>query len=318
MTKPSTMFAEAAEPELEPEPELEIEPEPDIEPEPAAEPEPPATAAPLALVPLMDVLPADFALPALIRFVPDVKLRNAIADAATYALSIDVTGPEGLQRADMAVTAVKTAMKAWDAHLEEPCDIANQLHKRLTGLRGDGLSPGKAASETVGRRIWTEQRRLEAIEAEIRRKAQEEEDRKARARAAAEAVEAERMKAPAPIVEELKRQAATATAPPVARQPATVTPMRGTSVVTTWKARLKGTHGSADPNPDIADLTPAQWEQVRQLLADVIAGIAPRTCIALDWAYLNRRAKSDKGTLDITGIEAFEEGGVRAKGTRSK
>jgi hypothetical protein len=50
----------------------------------------------------------------------------------------------------------------------------------------------------------------------------------------------------------------------------------------------------------------------------ILDGRAPLAAVEINWSYLNRRAKADKGTLAIPGVEAFEEGSVRAKGSRSK
>jgi hypothetical protein len=298
--------------ELEPEPEMELA----IEPEPEPEPE---TASPLPAVPvaLMQVLPADFPLPGLIRFVPDPALRKAVDEASTYALGVEVSGPEGLQRADVAVTALRTSLKAIEDHFEEPVGIANKLHKQLTGVRGEWLERGTAAVRTVGQRIYTEKQRLDAIEREQRRKAQEEADRKAREDARKEAEAAERAKAPARVVEEMKRQAETVTAPPVPVS-APAPKLQGSSTVTTWKARIAGTPAIDEPNPDIEQLTLPQWQRVRELLCAIVEGTAPRAAIQVNWSYLNKRAKADKSTLQIPGIEAFDEGGVRAKGTRAK
>jgi hypothetical protein len=94
--------------------------------------------------------------------------------------------------------------------------------------------------------------------------------------------------------------------------------LQGSSVVTTWKARIKGTPGSDDANPEIEDLTPAQRLQVLALLKAILDGSAPIAAIILNYPYLNKRAKADKSTLAIPGIEAFEEGGIRSKGTRGK
>lgn len=328
MNAPSTLFADSTEPEIEPEPELEPEPEAEPEPEPESPETQPVTADGRAgsaganpvggpSVALMQVLPADFPLPGLIRFVPDVALRQA-ADAATiYAIGIEVQGREGLQRADVAVTALRTSLKAIEDHFAEPVDTANKLHKRLTGLRSDWIDRGAAAVKTVGSRIWSEQNRLDTIDRETARKQQAEEDRKAREVAAAEAKAAAAAQAPAPVVEELQQRAKTATAPPV--QPAApVQKLQGSSVVTTWKARIAGTPGSDEANPDTEALTPAQRVEVMKLLKAILDGRAPMATISLNYSYLNKRAKADKSTLAIPGIEAFEEGGIRSKGARSK
>jgi len=265
----------------------------------------------------MEVLPADFQLPALIKFVPNPALRIAADQAATYALSVAIDGAEGLQRADLALSALRTNLKAIEEHLEEPIGIANALHKRLTSVRAEWQAQGKTALQTVGSRVYLEQRRLEALAAEERRKAQAEADQAARAAARREAEAAAKAQAPAPVVEELKRQAETATAPPIAT-PAAVPSMRGSTTVTSWKARLTGTPGDAKPNPTMDALSVPQRHRVLELLRAILDGKAPLTALDLNWSYLNKRAKADKNTLTIAGIEAFEEGSVRAKSTRGK
>jgi hypothetical protein len=315
---------------------LDIEPEIEIGIEPEPEPESPETqvrpreasaeaganpvggpSSAVVAFPVSQVLPADFELPRLIRFVPNPALRAAVSEAATYALSIEVSGPEGLQRADVAMTALRTAMKGWEDPFAEPKALANQLHKHITGALAEGLEPGAAALKTLGSRIYTEKQRLDAIEREQRQKAQDEANRQARELARREAEAAEKAKAPAPVVEELKRQAQTVTAPPV--QASTPAPkLAGSSVVTTWKARIAGTPPCDDPNPGIEMLSPAQKVEVMKLLKAILDGRAPMAAIDLNWSYLSKRAKADKSTLQIPGIEAFEEGSVRAKGTRAK
>ena len=65
-------------------------------------------------------------------------------------------------------------------------------------------------------------------------------------------------------------------------------------------------------------MTPAQRMQVFELLKAILSGSAPLAAIELSWSYLDARAKADKGTLSIAGLEAFEEGGLRAKGSRKR
>lgn len=268
--------------------------------------------APATTLPLADVLPADVPLPALTRFVPDVALRTSAEEAARYALAVDVTGPEGLERADRALTVLRERQKAIGEHFGEPVEIANRLHKRLTALRKEWTAAGEAAIETVGRRVWAEDKRLKDVAAEVQRKAQAEADRQERERLQREADAAAKQQAPAPIVEELKRQAATATAPPVA--PVTTAPvMRGTSTMTTWKARPKETPAEAEPNPKIAEMSAPQLARVKELLADILADKAPITAIEINYTVLNARAKSDKKTFAIAGFEAVEVGSIRAK-----
>jgi len=113
----------------------------------------------------------------------------------------------------------------------------------------------------------------------------------------------------------MKEQAKVATAPPVA-SPLHVPALRETSTVQNWKARLKGTLADDEPNPDVADLTPAQQAAVMELLAAIVAGSEKLACIQLNWSFLNAQAKGSRSTLRIAGIEAFDAGGTRAKGRR--
>lgn len=290
--------------------QLEIEME-----RPALEVGPPMA---VAVLPITEILPADFQLPLLTKFVPNAALRKAADEAAAYALGLGIQGNEGLQRADLALTALRTSQKAILDHFQDPADIANQLHKRITTVRAEWLSTGEAALKTVGSRIYTEGKRLEAEAAEQRRKDQAEADRLAREAARKEMEAAEKAQAPAPVVQELKRQAETATAPPVAVSTPAAAPMRGSTTVTTWKARLVGTPGDVEQNPSMAELTPQQRTEVIKLFKAVIEGAAPMVLFELNWSLLNARAKAEKSALSIAGIESFEAGSVRAKGTRSR
>jgi hypothetical protein len=265
---------------------------------------------------LMQILPSDFPLPALIRFVPDPAIKAALDRAVSHALSLEVKGggQDALAKADLAVTALSDALKAVDAHFEEPASIANQLHKQITGVRAVWGAEGKAAKEIVGRSIWNELKRLTDIENERRRQEQEEANRVARLQAEADAAAAEKNNAPKQVVEQLKARVETAVAPPVPVAPPAK--MAGTSVVTTWKARIKGTPAEAEANPKMAELTEGQLLQVKELMRAIVAGTAPATCFEINWSVMNGRAKSDKGTMRITGFEAFESGGVRSKGRR--
>lgn len=295
-----------------------VEPEPDtelcLEPETAAEP---SLVAPTQVA-LMQVLPADFPLPALIRFVPDARLRAAADEAAALAMSLDVRGPEALVQADAALSVLRGRQKAIEEHFAAPAEIANNLHKSLTGTRREWLARGEEAIQSVSRRIYTESRRLADLAAEERRKVQAEADRVARQEAARQAKAAEEAKAPAAVVETLKQQAETAQAPPVADVATAAPKLNGLSTVKNWTCTIAGTPREADQQPAMADLTPAQRLKVLELLRAVLEGKAPIACFEIAWPYLKKRAKADESTLAIPGIEAYDAGGVRAKGSRGK
>jgi hypothetical protein len=307
-------------------PEIEVEPEPDA----PVEVEKPAGLTPVqerqvaealrdldAVVPLAEVLPADFPLPVLTKFVPNVLLKQRADQAAVYALSVDVTGAEGIERADLALETLSASLKGITEHFAEPCAIANELHKRLTGVRGQWLEPGEQAKRTVGGRIFTERRRLQAIADEARRKAQEEADRQAREQAKREAEAARKNQAPPQVVQELQKRAETASAPPVP-DPVPLPAMRGNTVVATRKARPKGTRSDADPNPDIGEMTPQQIASVKELLKAILEDKAPIAYIAVNYSALNLYAKAAGDTFNVPGFESVEIGGVRAKGGRRR
>ena len=301
----------AAEPEPEPEPEPELDPD-----EPQPDPEPPVAAV-SEVLPLVHVLPADFPLPALIRFVPDGRLLDACRESAAYALTVDVTGGDGLVQADAALTTVRGHMKAIEDHFAEPAEIANRLHKSLTSTRAQWLATGDEAVKTVGRRIYAEKSRLEALAAEERRKAQAEADRLAREEARKQAAAAEAAKAPKAVVENLKQQAEVAKAAPVAT-PSVFTPpkLAGTTITKNWIATIAGTPRDAEQQPDIVDLNPDQRLQIFAAMRAVLDGQAPLAMFAIDWGYIRKRAKADEATFNLPGFEAYDAGGTRAKSTR--
>lgn len=276
-------------------------------------------ASPLAIArvdaPLASVLPADFQLAALLQFLPDVRLKQHADAVAAEALAVDVTQPDGLALADTKLAQLREADSIITKCFEYPVDLAYQLHKRLTGLRADFRAEAGGALVTVGRRVVGETNVRKAAEAAAKRAAQEAADRQARQEAARAAQEAARANAAPQVVERLQEVARTAVAPPVA-SPAPVQPLATTSVVQRWKARVAGTPADAEPNPKVADLTPAQQDLARRLCAAIGQGLVALAAVELNWGYMNRRAAAEKTALSMPGIEAFDEGGTRSRGRR--
>jgi len=304
---------EAQDDELEiPLPTADDEPEipltPDHVPEPAA----------LAPVALMQVLPADFPLPTLIRFVPDVRLKAAADDAARYALSLEVRGAEGLTTADEALTVLRGSQKAIVEHFAEPKDIANRLHRSISGTESEWLAGGEAATDAVGRKVYVETKRLKALADEERRKLQQAADEQARADATKRAKAAEQAQAPAAVVENLKAQAQVARAAPVSAPTSAPPKLAGTTVTKNWTCTIAGTPRDAEQQPAMADLDNPQRARVLELMRAVLEGKAPILCFELGWQYLKKRAKADEATFNVPYMEAYDAGGTRAKGTRSK
>lgn len=283
------------------------------------EPEPesaPVVVRELVTTPLVELLPVDFPLPTLIKFIPDPRIRTAADADADQLLTIAVTDEHSMRRMDAAMERQRAHRKTIEAIFEEPTSIANQLHKRLTGLRGEWLARTDAAIDAGGRRIIETQRRLDREAAEERRRRQEEADRLAREERQREAEAARAAQAPPEVLEQLETEARTATAPPVATQESTRTALKSTSVVSTWKPRPKGTDGSGNQQPSMTDLTPAQKVHVLAAMKAAFEGRSPLQVFEINWTYLNARARADKGAFSIEGFEVYEDGGTRAKGAR--
>ena len=291
--------------DIEPDPMLGIEPEL----EPIAEAVAPAAVAPMALAEILD---KDFPLPALIRWVPDVLMRAQLVKLVDATYAIDVTADGGMTRADSMLAEVRDQVKFITAHFTEPVELANRMHKRLTSLRGEWTAPGTECVSVVGGRIAREQRRLEDIAAAARREQQRLADEKARAEAIDRAKAVQQQGAPAAVVERMQAEAQTVKAAPVPVVAATPA-LKSTTVTKTWKARITGTPADAEPNPETSELTGEQKAQIYALLSAIIAGHQPMALIELSWGTLNSRAKAEKSTLAIPGIEAYEDLGTRAR-----
>lgn len=257
----------------------------------------------------------DFDLETLLTFLPDVRLKQRAEALAAEALAVDVKTDGGLQLADVRLGLVRAAVRDIEAGFEEPTSLANQLHKRLTGLRADFCTPARAAIDTVERRIYDEQRRLKALADEDRRKAQAEADRLVREAARKTVEEARKSGVSKEQVEEMREVAKTVVAPPVARREPP--PLASSSVVEKWKVRLAGTPAEDEPHPAVKDLTNAQRASLFLLLRAVLDGKAPVSVIKeLDWGYLDKRAASERTALALPGLEAYDAGSVRAKPAR--
>ncbi len=294
---------------------LDMEPDEDQAPALTGEvmPSPPEDdAEPDDALAIAQVMPEDFPLQTLLRFMPDISLKRAVESAAAAVLAIDVTQPDGLTRLDAALPALRQAIVDSDAPFEDPVGWANQLHKRLTGLRGDFRKPGVDALETGNDRLRVEKRRREALDVEARRAAQAVADAQAKQSLAQAAKDAAARNAPKDVVAAMKREAKTAVAPPV-YVPPSAPPLANTSVVDKWVCRLKGTPDDAEPNPDTGALSLAQQQQVRSIYRAIADGQVPLTAADLNWSYLNKRAGAEKTTFAMIELEAHNEGGTKQK-----
>lgn len=265
--------------------------------------------------PTANFMPPGFPLATLLRFMPDIRLKHAVTKAADALLAIDVKAPDGLQKADSARAKLATAIAAAEKPFEDPTGWANQLHKRLTGLRSDFTKYGAETLKAADANIYAETKRRERLAEEDRRRRQEEADREAKAHAEKLAKDAAKRKASPDVVEALREEAKTATAPPVTSFALSV-PLSKSTPVEKWKGRFVGTPDGDEVNPDMADLSPEQQQHAREFFAAVGAGKVSLACAAVNWAEINRRAHADRRTFDIAGMEAVDVGGLRSKGKR--
>lgn len=287
----------------------------DIEPD-----DPPKQAIVVRETGIAELLPSGFPLQTLLVFVPDIQLKRRAIDLAAVAKAVDVTSEHGLIEADAALVPLRAIVKEIELCFDGtemnpgPTALAYQLHKRLTGLRGDFVGESVKVIEAVGRSIYTEKKRLDDQAAAQRRLDQEAANREVRENAAKAAVAAEERQAPVAVVETLRRQAETATAPPVAARPSPT--LASSSAVAKWKARFAGTPADSEPNPATADMTEEQQSMFKALCLAVGQGKAPLASVEPGWSYINARAAKEKTTLDIVGIETYDAGTTRGKGGR--
>jgi hypothetical protein len=263
---------------------------------------------------ILQALPPDFPLKTLLMFLPDVAMKDHANSLAAQALKLDVSGTMNLRFADGKLAELRKAVADIEACFVEPVSLANQLHKRLTKLRSDFTSAADAAVTSLSSRIILEQRRLEQEANAAQRRAQEEADRQAREAAARAAREAKERGAPKATVTALREQAKTATAPPVATMP--LPSLGNSSKAQKWKGRIRGTEPGEEPNPSVPEMNAAQQEQVMQLLDGIRNSRAPLAFIDINWSVVNKHAVGAKTTFDYPGLEAFDEGSLRAKATR--
>lgn len=267
---------------------------------------------------IASVMPENFPLLTLLRFIPDVKLKKR-ADAAsarvTEALA-HATEYGALTRIEEARLEAKEAIDEIDVAFDDVVKLANQLHKRLTGLRSDFQGAAVGAVALADRALIAEKRRLDAIAETARREAQEAANKQMREAAEKAAAEAAKRKAPASVVAEMKASAKTIVAPPVPTPASASSALVSSSLSDKYKARLLGTTDDQDPNPDVVDMTPAQRESFVTLLAAVRGDLSKLHYLAVNWKVLNAIVKVDKKTFEFPGIEPFNEGSLRSKGRR--
>jgi len=288
-------------------------PENTDEPAPAIR-EPDEILAPDTLVPVDAILQRVEGITA-----ADVARSVALADRALRVKRLATDDEQA------ALDALRDEMQAHERHVREQidpyCDIANRLHKGMTGLRNVALDRVPEAIKHAGGVLGTYLR--EKREAEERRQREERERALAaereRLRLEAEAAEAERKRIEQQAAETQSRdeqrvlreqaeqlrleaeqarvEAATATAPPVAARP--VAAPAGASTRDNWQALPEHAESWADmPTADkvalivhVADLCRAGNLSLVNLLS-------------VNTTACNQTAKAQKSTMKVPGIRA--------------
>lgn len=266
---------------------------------------------------LMQILPADFPLPRLIKFVPNLEVKARLDAAVAHLGGVVVSGLDGLAAADIAMEAVRQSIKAAELEFADAAADAHNIHKAITGARADWVAAGTAVLARKGADVAREKRRLDDLERDQARQAQEQANRVERERLAAEAERQASLGAPAAVVEVMKTQAAVAQAPPPLRPVSSAAAvMTHSTGVKEWKARLQGTLADDEQQPEMFDLTAAQIVSVRAaMLASATTG-ENLGFFDINWPAVKARAKADGKTFKVAGFEAYEDYSTRAKGQR--
>lgn len=216
------------------------------------------------------------------------ELRTELAKVEQTA-AITITNQETYDRAANALLAVKSWRKSWKSYWygsednPGPITLANRSWKSLLNKFGERDEPAEKLEKSLGRQIlsWDDaQRRLqEERQREAQRKAEADEE----ARRAQLAFELEESGAAEEEIESLMQAPVVAVAEPV--EP-TYQKAQGVSRRENWKAR-------------VTDL--------KKLCKAIGAGKVPVEYVEPNMTALNARAKADKSTLDLPGVEAYDE-----------
>ena len=110
----------------------------------------------------------------------------------TAAQDLAVTNEPEMQKASDYIGDIKKAEKAVGLLMDEPCKLANDLHKSLTARRGALLAPLAEARATVNKKVGAF---MEAEDARVREEQRKRDEAIAKQKAEADRVERERVAA---------------------------------------------------------------------------------------------------------------------------
>lgn len=208
------------------------------------------------------------------------EVRNSVEVVRSTASGIEVVDDASYAKAAELLKAVAERRKQVQAYWKTPKEAASKAHKEIVAKEKDMLEPLSVAENHLKKAIGNY-----TLQVEARRRAEQAEQERLRAaereRLLAEAVKAEQSGdvvametnlIMAEVVEDIKSAA-----------PATATPKtEGISVRKTWKARVVD-----DSKVPV-----------------VVGGVVVRP---IDMGALNNFARMTKGSMDIPGVEFYED-----------
>lgn len=210
------------------------------------------------------------------------QLRTELA-TVEKAMGLKVVDQSTYDHATNTLIEIKSWRKRWADYWAPKKDSAHKTWKMLCSAFNDGDAPAERAELAIKRellRFDNEQRRLqEERQREAQRKAEADEE----ARRAQAAFEMEEAGIDDAEIAEVVYAPITAVAAPV--EP-TYQKAQGVSRRENWKAR-------------VVDL--------KKLCKAIGAGKVPMDYVEPNMTALNARAKADKSTLDLPGVEAYDD-----------
>ena len=195
-----------------------------------------------------------------------------ISDQASYDIA-----------AHLLLNEIKPMRARWQAYWAPIKESAYRSYKGILDKLNEGDKPLEIAEANIKAGIRDWDAKQEQIRQAQQRKAQEEAERLERERKLQDAIEAEAAGLSHEEVEAIMEAPPTAVAPILAPTYAKAT---GISTRENWKAR-------------VVDL--------KKLCAAVAKGLVPTTYILPNEPALNARAKADKLTLNIPGVQAYND-----------
>lgn len=221
------------------------------------------------------------------------RLDAQAAEVSQWAHHFEIESASDFEEAAGYVQTWRNMIAARTAFLADDIDMANRLHKSLTGKRRALCEPIEAAVALLERKLSEYRTR---IEREARRTAEEARKRleaEAKARQEAEALEAAAQDDEVGF-QRAQREARAPVALPQDARPAAIAEraapkQEGMAYTTEWVAEF---------DPEFGDDDAA----FRALLAAIAAGEAPATLVSVDWVAARRLAKASAGEIKVPGL----------------